>query len=279
METIKNIITDNDKRGISMLLPHVSDTVCEDAANIILNNPNKAIILTGFYILSAGAAETDGPIGAIAIGNALKKIGYQVTYITDEFSQPPIKKILSADDNLEIFPMQNHEQSAITADKMISDLNPSLIISIERCGPTVDGDYLNSRGKKIEEFNSKTEYLLNNNIPSIGIGDGGNEIGMGNLKHIIKNSTELSNPPCITTTDLLIPASTSNWGGYGLVAGLSKITNKNLLPSIPEDEKLIKDFVDAGGVDGITATSSYKVDSFELEVNSSILNRLHKLIQ
>ena len=39
METIKNIITDNDKRGISMLLPHVSDTVCEDAANIILNNP------------------------------------------------------------------------------------------------------------------------------------------------------------------------------------------------------------------------------------------------
>ena len=279
METIKNIITDNDKRGISMLLPHVSDTVCEDAANIILNNPNKAIILTGFYILSAGAAETDGPIGAIAIGNALKKIGYQVTYITDEFSQPPIKKVLSADDNLEIFPMQNHEQSAITADKMISDLNPSLIISIERCGPNVDGDYLNSRGKKIEEFNSKTEYLLNNNIPSIGIGDGGNEIGMGNLKHIIKNSTELSNPPCITTTDLLIPASTSNWGGYGLVAGLSKITNKNLLPSIPEDEKLIKDFVDAGGVDGITATSSYKVDSFELEVNSSILNRLHKLIQ
>tara|TARA_B100001142_G_scaffold329839_1_gene394658 strand:+ start:3013 stop:3852 length:840 start_codon:yes stop_codon:yes gene_type:complete len=279
METIKNIITDNDKRGISMLLPHVSDTVCEDAANIILNNPNKAIILTGFYILSAGAAETDGPIGAIAIGNALKKIGYQVTYITDEFSQPPIKKVLSADDNLEIFPMQNHEQSAITADKMINDLNPSLIISIERCGPTVDGDYLNSRGKKIEEFNSKTEYLLNNNIPSIGIGDGGNEIGMGNLKHIIKNSTELSNPPCITTTDLLIPASTSNWGGYGLVAGLSKMTNKNLLPSIPEDEKLIKDFVDAGGVDGITATSSYKVDSFELEVNSSILNRLHKLIQ
>ena len=279
METIKNIITDNDKRGISMLLPHVSDTVCEDAANIILNNPNKAIILTGFYILSAGAAETDGPIGAIAIGNALKKIGYQVTYITDEFSQPPIKKVLSADDNLEIFPMQNHEQSAITADKMISDLNPSLIISIERCGPTVDGDYLNSRGKKIEEFNSKTEYLLNNNIPSIGIGDGGNEIGMGKLKHIIKNSTELSNPPCITTTDLLIPASTSNWGGYGLVAGVSKITNKNLLPSIPEDEKLIKDFVDAGGVDGITATSSYKVDSFELEVNSSILNRLHKLIQ
>ena len=50
------------------------------------------------------------------------------------------------------------------------------------------------------------------------------------------------------------------------------------MPSISEDEKLIKDFVDAGGVDGITATSAYKVDSFELEVNSSILERLHKTI-
>ena len=71
METIKNIITDHDKRGISILLPHVSDNVCEEAAELILNNGNKAVILTGFYILSAGAAETDGPIGAIAIGNAL----------------------------------------------------------------------------------------------------------------------------------------------------------------------------------------------------------------
>ena len=46
METIKDIITDLDKRGISLLLPHVSDTVCEDAAELILKNPNKIIILT-----------------------------------------------------------------------------------------------------------------------------------------------------------------------------------------------------------------------------------------
>ena len=274
METIKNIITDNDKRGISMLLPHVSDTVCEDAANIILNNPNKAIILTGFYILSAGAAETDGPIGAIAIGNALKKIGYQVTYITDEFSQPPIKKVLSADDNLEIFPMQNHEQSAITADKMISDLNPSLIISIERCGPTVDGDYLNSRGKKIEEFNSKTEYLLNNNIPSIGIGDGGNEIGMGNVQAGIENSATLVNYPVTTKTTELVISSVSNWGGLGLVAALSIRTGHNLLPSELEHEKSITRIVDLGAVDGVSGSRDYLVDGFSIQDNLRVLNKL-----
>ena len=44
------------------------------------------------------------------------------------------------------------------------------------------------------------------------------------------------------------------------------------------DEKLIKNFVDAGAVDGITAAQVYKVDSFELDVNSSIINRLHNVI-
>jgi len=95
---------------------------------------------------------------------------------------------------------------------------------------------------------------------------------------IIKKSDSLSNPPCITKTDILIPTSVSNWGGYGLVAGLSKLSGEKLLPSSQEDEKLIKNFVDAGAVDGITASQVYKVDSFDLDVNNSIINRLHQVI-
>ena len=278
METIKEIISDHDGRGISLLLPHVSDTVCEDAAELILNNKNKVAILTGFYIISAGATETDGPIGAIAIGNALKKLNYDVTYITDQFSIDPIKPILNSDDKFELFPLTSIEESKKYAKNLLDRINPNLIISIERCGINNNGDYLNSAGKKIHEYNAKTDYLFDHNIPSIGIGDGGNEIGMGNLTEIIKKSDSLSNPPCITETDILIPTSVSNWGGYGLVAGLSKLSGKNLLPSIEEDEKLIKNFVDAGAVDGITAAQVYKVDSFELDVNSSIINRLHNVI-
>ena len=101
---------------------------------------------------------------------------------------------------------------------------------------------------------------------------------MGNLTEIIKKSDSLSNPPCITETDILIPTSVSNWGGYGLVAGLSKLSGENLLPSTEEDERLIKNFVDAGAVDGITASLVYKVDSFDLDINSSIINRLQNVI-
>ena len=45
--------------------------------------------MTGFYILAAEAAETDGPPGAIVIGNALQSIGYEVVYVTDRYTGAP----------------------------------------------------------------------------------------------------------------------------------------------------------------------------------------------
>ena len=134
------------------------------------------------------------------------------------------------------------------------------------------------RGLDITEHTAKIDYLFDYGFPSIGIGDGGNEIGMGNLIQYIPGVATLPNLPAISMVDRLILASVSNWGGYGLVAGLSKLSGEKLLPSSQEDEKLIKNFVDAGAVDGITASQVYKVDSFDLDVNSSIINRLHKVI-
>ena len=51
------------------------------AAKIILENQGTVFITTGFYIVYAKASVTDGPPGAIALGNALKKIGYKVEKI------------------------------------------------------------------------------------------------------------------------------------------------------------------------------------------------------
>ena len=44
---------------------------------------------------------------------------------------------------------------------------------------------------------------------------------MGNYKKEISDLGICSNPSVITTTENII-ASTSNWGAYGLIAGISK---------------------------------------------------------
>ena len=70
-------------------------------------------------------------------------------------------------------------------------------------------------------------------------------------------------------------SSVSNWGGYGLAASMSKLSGRNLLPSIEAEQDLVRRTVDLGAVDGMSAKQEYKVDGFTLEENSRALQRLH----
>ena len=275
---IEEIILQNDKRGVSELKSYVPNDFCTATAEYLLQSSGDVIITTGFYILSAGQHETDGPPAAIAIGNALESLGRNVIYVSDNLSIPMLQAWAGSESKIIEFPIETESASTVFAEGLLEKLKPGLLLSIERCGRTSEGSYLNMRGLDITEHTAKIDYLFDYGFPSIGIGDGGNEIGMGNLIQYIPGVATLPNLPAIPMVDRLILASVSNWGGYGLVAGLSKLSGEKLLPSSQEDEKLIKNFVDAGAVDGITASQVYKVDSFDLDVNSSIINRLHKVI-
>lgn len=58
-------------------------------------------------------------------------------------------------------------------------------------------------------------------ISTIGIGDGGNEIGMGKAhKQVIDHIDNGQQIASAVTTDHLITAGVSNWGGSALVAAL-----------------------------------------------------------
>ena len=53
--TIEDIILDHDRSGISALRAHLPDDFCDQAAALALERPGTAIVITGFYILAAGA--------------------------------------------------------------------------------------------------------------------------------------------------------------------------------------------------------------------------------
>ncbi|MCH8150611.1 MAG: DUF4392 domain-containing protein, partial [Planctomycetes bacterium] len=48
-------------------------------------------------------------------------------------------------------------------------------------------------------------------------------------------------------------------GGYGLVASLSRLAGRNLLPSVEDETRLIQHTVDMGAVDGTTGEQKYYV--------------------
>ena len=273
MKTIEDIILDFDQRNISSLRKHLPINFCEEASHLILENPGTVLIATGFYILAGGAAETDGPPGAIALGDALNLLGYKVFYITDRYSKPFVEAI-SKDNKVIEFPICSHQKSKQFAEETLERYKPSVLISIERCGFTEKRDYLNRYGKSIADFNAKIDYLFEGFPVSVGIGDGGNEIGMGRLADVIPLYENLSSPPTVTKTSKLIISSVSNWGAYGLVTSISKIVGKRLLISTGDEINLIEKIVDLGAIDGTTNINVNKVDGFNLCENSRIITSL-----
>jgi len=280
METIEDIILDHDRRGISLLREHLPIEFCGQAAEILSKNSGTVFIVTGFYILAAEATETDGPPGAVVIGEALSKLDYKVVYISDLYTSPLIRSVVGDAAEVIDFPIFSNEESNEFANELLEKYQPSVIVGIERCGFTDEYKFRNMHGKDISDYNAKTDYLFTNHQNTLAIGDGGNEIGMGNCDQIIANDPQiLIKKPCITKVNELIIASTSNWGGYGLIAALSEKKNINLLPSIQREIEILDGFVEAGAVDGVSQKRVSNVDGFSKEENSAILQRLHHYLK
>ncbi len=276
-ETIEDIILDQDKRGMLALRPHLPDDYCSQAAQFIVDHPGNVIIVTGFYVVMAGKPETDGPPGAIAIGEALKAMGQTVTYVSDEYTTPVLRRYANGSDVID-FPIDDVAASKVHAKEILEQVKPALLISIERCGRTRDDTYLNMRYVDISPHTARLDYLFDSDVPSVGIGDGGNEIGMGNLAEVIPTVDSLPDYPAVNQVDRLIIASVSNWGGYGLVAALSRITGKDLLPSVESETAMLHGMIEAGVVDGTTGDAVPTVDNFSAEENGALLARLHRVV-
>jgi len=260
------------------LRPYLPVDYCSQAGQFIMDNPGGVIIVTGFYVVMAGKPETDGPPGAIAIGEALKGLGRAVTYVSDEYTTPVLRRYANGSDVID-FPIDGIDASKQHAKDILEKVKPSLLISIERCGRTRDDKYLNMRYVDISPHTARLDYLFDSDVPSVGIGDGGNEIGMGNLAEVIPSVESLPDYPAVNQVDRLVIASVSNWGGYGLVAALSRISGKNLLPSVESETAMLHGMIEAGVVDGTTGDAVPTVDNFSAEENGALLARLHRVVE
>lgn len=227
-------------------------------------------IVSGFFIRDAGAGETDGPPGALAVGRALEKLGVAVVYITDRHNAPLFEALGSP-------PM-------IEPVDFIDRAGPTHLISIERAGRGRDGRYRNMRGDDISDVTAPLDDLFleaaRRGITTIGIGDGGNEIGMGNVfastLATIPHGREIA---CVVPADFCIAAGVSNWGAYGLAGALSVLAERDLLPTPAECIHTIETLVrDGGAVDGRTHRREPTVDGLPFSESLRMLEEIRSLI-
>jgi Domain of unknown function (DUF4392) len=265
------------------------------AAARALTGAGSVLIVTGF-IVAEGMPETDGPPGAAVLGRALRRMGARVRYTSDAAALPPLEGALRAlGEPPDVFA---YPEGADAAEEVLARERPSHLIAIERPGRCRSGDYLNMRGISVAEWNRPLDemFLLahrrrkqrqSHAAPrtghprsepgwraplTIGVGDGGNEIGMGSVRTLLaREGRMVARTASVVPVDHLVVAGVSNWGAYGIVAQLGRITGESLLHTPAEELRMIDACMKAGAVDGITRRREPTVDTLSADTHAALV--------
>jgi hypothetical protein len=274
------------------------------ACRSLAAHPSPAlVVVTGFYIPTASprAGETDGPLGALFLARALAPLGISIAIATDPFCVQAAHAGLLAcglADRVSVFELPAPDLARNMNDdeywRNFDNRNGSMfsmthLLAIERAGPSHDQERCYTmRGRDITEWMSPAHRLFDvanrlGRVATIGIGDGGNEIGMGKLPRelIARNIPNGNLVACRVPTDHLIVCGVSNWGAYALAAGVAHLRGQKLDTRLfdPVREQEILDVMVREGplVDGVTGQQTATVDGLTWEQYAEVLTKIGPL--
>ena len=266
--SIENLLVARNLRGMAQVQPALQPGYYLRAAEMLRNCSGRILIGTGFPVLDT--FETDGPVGAIALYQALAELGAEPIIVCGK----PLSQVLATDYRVLEITVGNPAQRAQEARDALAELSPQAIVSVERPGLSAAGKYFNMRGEDISARCACFDHFLNfAACPSIGIGDGGNEIGMGNVQPAL---AALDIVPAVTRCDELLIADVSNWAALGLIAIIGYWQGSDLLGRISPRE--ILGYLSArGSVDGVTRENTLTEDGLPAEEGEHVLETLRSL--
>lgn len=224
---------------------------------------DKVIIATGWIdqpVVAPDCGESDGPPGAVALARALRiALKAAPLIVSDACLVEGLKKVARAGgfqcvepDELQHsiernklitaavlpFPSDTGEARRRAAE-MLETFQPAACIALERGGMNKAGIVHNMQGHDTSGNQAKIDILFQLagklGIATVGIGDGGNEIGMGVIAETVKAQIPYGDKcqcPCgsglaaATPVDVLVTAAVSNWAGYALAALLGICTGE-----------------------------------------------------
>ncbi|MDR1376331.1 MAG: DUF4392 domain-containing protein [Synergistaceae bacterium] len=257
-DSLRRIVaSDSRARGASVLC---RPAFWGNALQLFLE-ASRIIIVTGFYIKNAGAPETDGPPGAVILGRALARVGKDVVLLTDTKNYSALSACSRSLDG---------PRAACFEDPEKIHLDMNLLVFIERPGRASDGHYYNMKGVDIGDvvvpLDNIAEPAMRCGIPVLGIGDGGNEAGMGFFYDEL-TSLMPHYMSCLSrvSATLCVPVDISNWGAYALAAVLSVFYRRWLGLDVGEEAWMLKILVEAGAIDGIRGATGMSVDGVLLD--------------
>jgi len=268
---------------------HIADAPLAAAiVDAVLNHRGERVALfTGFVVPGVFPhGENDGPLGTVALARALKRAGFA----TEIYADPPVldhttwlAAEIEADAPIAPVP---EDPSTGFADAM------DVAVAIEKPGENAAGFLHASSGQRIEVGSISIDALFAQLTAAgrltIAIGDRGNEIGFGAIYDeglaLIPNARRCTcgcggGTAAVMPADFLYPAAVSNWGAYGLCAGLALATGDRSLALRPEEEQRLLNVAAVRGCrDGVLGTAAFGVDGISGSISIHVVDALCKLV-
>ncbi|HEU5170218.1 MAG TPA: glutamate cyclase domain-containing protein [Gemmatimonadales bacterium] len=269
-----------------------------------------------FLVTGAGgpphlpAGETDGPVGAAALGRALSRgLGARPVFIVQAHHLPPLRAAceavaLSFMDDAWVAARRGGsaawralpgEPSADAEGyrEALETFHPAAVIFIEKLGPNDQGVWHTVNGVRVPPYEVGYAHLLaerarQQEIFTVGIGDGGNEIGFGCIAGAVREIHPYGRAcrcGCgggVGTTapaDVLVVAAISNWGAYGVAAALAILRGEpGVLHDAAVERQMLERCVSAGGFDGNYAAQVPFVDGTSADVQAGLVAMLGQIV-
>ncbi|NLC10677.1 MAG: DUF4392 domain-containing protein [Firmicutes bacterium] len=309
---IKNLYPYARKKAGKPLALAAAQALCES-----VKEKGVVFIATGWPDrphINPEIAETDGPPGAAALARALHRglKAVPIIFIEENLVEKmaivleavglrvlsPEEAIAAASSHAPIhaasvlgFPT-DREEAKERAKELVEKYSPRAVVAIEKGGMNDKGYIHTSRGAETTKDMAKADYLfleaIEKGITTIGIGDGGNEIGMGFIKKELREILPYGKK-CLcgcgggivpdTVTDVLVTAVISNWGAYGVVACLAAILERiDLLHSSQLEQRVLWRSSDARFIDGITGFVEPGADGIPARINMAYLDLMAETV-
>lgn len=262
---------------------------------------DTVLILTGFLIPPTMVQETDGPLGAVSVARAVDAgldadpiiaCEPRAVDICEATARAGGLSVLDRDDSVgsrrtvsvEPFPA-DRDTAREYADDILAGVDPAAVVAVEKVAPNADGVYHNMAGYDVSEDTAKVDELYDRlgDVLTVSVGDAGNEVGMGLVEDVVRSDIEYGAEcqcPCgagiasSIETDVLVPATVSNWGGHAITACLTDVVGTDLLHEPAVERRMLEAAAAAGSIDGIVGGTNAWCDGLPTGAHESVVELL-----
>jgi hypothetical protein len=269
----------------------------ERAAEDLLGTGRPHIaIVTGFVAAAASpiVAENDGPVGAALLARLFRAVGWGVSGLTDSVCAAQVDAAFAAaglapNDRLTAIVGSDGRTATPIAEveAWLKARSVTHLLAIERSGRAASGRCYNMSATDITAYVYDFDRLFTPGTwTTIGVGDGGNEIGMGAIpaKQIAKQIRHGETVACATPADSLIVCGVSNWGAYALGGALAVLDERFRAPFFATmdragEREIFDALASAGAVDGVTGRPDRSVDGIPLALHDEKRDEIRRIVE